>query len=180
MKKKTIAIFVSCAFLMVAVFSLASAATNGQPFNAIQNSLDKLQAQIDKLSQDFSNFNTGGVHRVEYMGTLPDNLNNPDKVVDTVVETELGAYHLYYYFKIVNIPEIDTSDMPQVSIYLKAFDRITDGLGNDTWQIANDNIFVKDGAVYFLYASDSSGNPYGGWLEYGDLGGRDYKIVVVY
>lgn len=85
MKKKT-AIFVSCAFAMGAVFSFASAATNGQPFNALQDSLNKLQAQIEELSQ---NSDTGGAHKKVYSGTLPSSLpstlGDDDKVIDTEV-----------------------------------------------------------------------------------------------
>jgi|GEM_PF-3534247 len=185
MKKKTIAIFVSSVFLMVAAFSLVSAATNGQPFNALQDSLDKMQAQVNKLSQDFSNSNTGGVHRVVKEGTIPSNiprnLGADDKVGDTIV-SELGTtFHRYYYFKVVAIPEIKTSQMPLVTLYLKYTDNRYGDLGNDTWEPIPGYTFVKDGAVYLQYASDNAGSPYAGGVDiYDEMGGRDYKLVVDY
>lgn len=187
MKKKTIAIFVSSAVLMVAVFSFASAATNGQPFNALQDSLNKLQAQIDKLN---ANSNTGGVQRIVKTGIIPSSipgtLGEDDKVIDTEEVIGQGGttqditYHSRTCYKKVIIPEIDTNDMPQVSLYLKTTEERFADLG-ETWiPSSGDIVFIQDGAVYLRYATDHTGGPYGFGIDvYPEMGGKYYKIVVI-
>lgn len=186
MKKKTIAIFVSSAVLTVAVFSFASAATNGQPFNALQDSLNKLQAQIDELSADFSNSNsTSGVHRKVYSGTLPNSIPSTmgDDDMKTEREVAMGdaTYQQIDYYKIVAISEINTKSMPQVGFFLKNNDEAYAGLGENTWlPSSGDLFFIKDGAVYLRYASDFAGNPYTNGVQmYPEMAGRDYNIVVI-
>lgn len=180
MKNKKI-IIVASALLLLASFALANAETNGQPFNAIQDSLNKLQAQIDELSQ---NSNTGGVQRKVITGTFPSSIPSPLDADDKVVIKETSDTYNgetatdYEYYKMITIPEIDTNEMPQVSLYLKETDENrTAVLGEDIWESYYDSgtTFVKEGILYlkYGYGRDEVNVNY-------EVAGKKYKIVVVY
>lgn len=160
MKKNTIFILIVSAVLMVAAFSLVKAAT-------------KSQLPLDVLK-------TGGVYRVVYTGTMPSEIPSvpsaDDKVVDIEVmgpDQEMIKAHDYY--KKITIPNIDTNDMPQISLYLKDNSGKYAALGNDVWQLAVGNIFVDNGVVYLRYGDDVFGS-----RVFSEMMGKDYKIVVIY
>lgn len=184
MKKKKM-IFTASALLLLASFAFANAETNGQPFLALKEAINNLQSQIDNLSSQISDFNTGGVHRKVITGTFPSSIPSPldvddDKVVTKeTFDTYSGKTVIdYEYYKMITVSEIDTSEMPQVSMYLKETDEDRNAvLGDDIWESYYDSgtIFVKDGILYlkYGYGRDEANVNY-------EVAGKEYKIVVVY
>jgi len=112
-----------------------------------------------------------GLRKAVYEGTVPNNLEDAD--VDIYLG---GSDDDHYYFKTIVIDEVDTSDMQNVTLYIRTREEIEDTLGADLWVEKDGLLYIEDGLAHIRYANDNE-NPE---VYYYLPGDGDYKIVVIY
>ena len=185
MKKIIISIFL-VGMLFISGTALAKVETANQPNKTnhieliLSNSLRAIWDEIKLIKKQIAeiklkkcpknNSCEEGLKKSVYIGTVPNNLEDAD--MDVHIQ---GGDDDHYYFKKVEIPEIQLSNMPNLNLYVKIDDEIGDLIEEDLWEINNSSLYIKDGLVYIRYANDNEDG-----IHYYFPDGGDYKIVIIY
>lgn len=181
--KRTTGIGLALGLIFMFLLASSSHAAIGSiksPFNELWDAVKKLEKKIDLLSLNVRNCcrypgnnpgdNNGGLKKVVITGNVPDNITEAD--LEAYVG---GGDDDHYYFKKVEIPEIQLSNAPKVTLYTKIDEEVSDILGDGFWEESG-NFYIKDGAVYIRYANDDEDEG----IHYSIPGDGSYKIVVIY
>lgn len=166
---KRLAVFVSLVVISSFLFgTMVSASSDKNPFNLIWGAIFDLQTQIDEIEA------SAGSTRIVYQGTI--DLSSSGDVIKVVTHDLTAEYH----YALINIPEVELDDMPQVEVYVKLYDQshVTDDLWRnaDTLIIASDHSVVVYDEQSVLINYKTSFSPDGHtttWIS------GEYKIVVV-
>lgn len=163
--KKTI--MIGAALMLIAGAASASERSQNNPFQEIWDEIKNIKEQIADIQVSPE---TQGAVRKVYSGIVPDDYRDADLVI-----TRTGEDPDYLYLQSVEIPELDSVDMPLATFYIKKGS--ADGLSETVWDNSDGFTYMQDGKLLIAFASARNYDI--SQMDYFTPAGKEYRVVVI-